>query len=707
MKGFSTGEGLPWLKDKARLAPFTFFWVILLAYGIYIPWLGLYGDDWMYLWNYHILGAQSFPAFVAIDRPYSAWIYILATGVIGERIWAYHLLALLLRYLDVLALWWVLKLIWPKHPRQVLTVALLFAVYPGFTQQSIPIEFIMHFTVLGLFLASLGLMILAVHSASQGKQLWNSIFLELLSLLCAAGMFSAEYFVGLELIRPVILWLALTEGQPLISKRVSVIVAWYWPFLLLLTGFIYWRVFIQRFEFYQPVLLVGLQANPVQQLLSLGQRFVNDLYQVTVRAWGKGFSFSGGLQTILFSSALIGFSLVTVGWLVVSPRQYRSRRTSSPEPIKDLTKEPVAGKETNKRVLPERFKWALQAALFGLVSLAVAGIPFWITDLPVSLTFPWDRATLPFMLGASLLLAALLEALFTQQIERFVLTCLVALSVGAFAKNERNYIKEWSEQSQLIWQLVWRAPQLKAGTTLVTERTSLNYLHDNGLTPLVNWTYDPKLTSNRFTYNVFELAMRKNTLNEVNLSAMGVPIERRLRSATFSSSTSEIVLFTFHSPSCLRIIRPDDVSNPAVPPPLRKIENFSQLDQIMIEASEDVVPPLTLGSEPPHTWCYYFEKADLARQVQDWPQVMALWEAADMLSFAPKNASEYEPFIEAFARLKDWDTAVQLSQAAMVDPQEVEGVCGIWNRVADALALDSPDLEKARELRQTLGCPAN
>ena len=30
------------------------------------------------------------------------------------------------------------------------------------------------------------------------------------------------------------------------------------------------------------------------------------------------------------------------------------------------------------------------------------------------------------------------------------------------------------------------------------------------------------------------------------------------------------------------------------------------------------------GSEPPHLWCYYFEKADLARQLQDWQSVLQL-----------------------------------------------------------------------------------
>ena len=43
----------------------------------------------------------------------------------------------------------------------------------------------------------------------------------------------------------------------------------------------------------------------------------------------------------------------------------------------------------------------------------------------------------------------------------------------------------------------------------------------------------------------------------------------------------------------------------------------------------DRAPDLTLpappfATEPGHTWCYFYEKAELARQIQDWDQIVAL-----------------------------------------------------------------------------------
>ncbi|MCD4672489.1 MAG: hypothetical protein K8R77_07495, partial [Anaerolineaceae bacterium] len=75
-----------------RSLPLAFLGAVLLSFGIFIPLWGLYGDDWIYMWNYHQFGAGGFIDFVAVDRPFSAWIYMLSTPLFGETIWLYHLL---------------------------------------------------------------------------------------------------------------------------------------------------------------------------------------------------------------------------------------------------------------------------------------------------------------------------------------------------------------------------------------------------------------------------------------------------------------------------------------------------------------------------------------------------------------------------------------------------------------------------------------
>ena len=39
-----------------------------IAYGISIPQLSFYGDDWIYIYNYHIAGPESFTLFTPCRR---------------------------------------------------------------------------------------------------------------------------------------------------------------------------------------------------------------------------------------------------------------------------------------------------------------------------------------------------------------------------------------------------------------------------------------------------------------------------------------------------------------------------------------------------------------------------------------------------------------------------------------------------------------
>jgi hypothetical protein len=88
------------------------------------------------------------------------------------------------------------------------------------------------------------------------------------------------------------------------------------------------------------------------------------------------------------------------------------------------------------------------------------------------------------------------------------------------------------------------------------------------------------------------------------------------------------------------------------------------------------------GPEPPHNWCYYYEKADLARQMGDWTQVARFGDEAFAASFRPDDPSEYLPFIEAYARLNRWNDAKQLAlSTADTMPILEPALCGLWQRV--------------------------
>jgi hypothetical protein len=158
-----------------------------------------------------------------------------------------------------------------------------------------------------------------------------------------------------------------------------------------------------------------------------------------------------------------------------------------------------------------------------------------------------------------------------------------------------------------------------------------------------------------------------------------------LRAASFDSSTAQILAFYDVPYGCLHVLDPDSgETQPQMPADLRPALDLSNLDQIKTTQGESTAPlPVGLfGSEPDHTWCYYYEKAELARQVGDWQTVVDLGNQADSLGLNPFWGSEWLPFIEGYARQGDWQKAESLTLDSLASyPLMASGVCETWSRI--------------------------
>ena len=88
----------------------------------------------------------------------------------------------------------------------------------------------------------------------------------------------------------------------------------------------------------------------------------------------------------------------------------------------------------------------------------------------------------------------------------------------------------------------------------------------------------------------------------------------------------------------------------------------------ILATSETMPPAQIFGSEPARTWCYYYEKAELAAQYGDWPTAVVLWRDAASRRLRAANSIELLPFIAASARLDDWEQAKTLTAGAQALP---------------------------------------
>ena len=660
----------PWTVPLALLG------LALLAYGPLIPLLGFYWDDLPYLWLYHVQGPPGFVDFVASDRPFSAWIFMLTTTLFGETAWPYHLFALLLRWLTAWVFWWVLKYVWPGEIRAATWAAFLFLVYPGFKQQPIALIYNHHFSVLFLFLLSLVCMLLAVR-----KPRW---FLPLtgLGLVFSAGMFSIEYFAGLELLRPVLLWLVMDEAGGSWKRKAGRVMRHWLPYLAMLGLFLYWRVFVFRFPSYQPQVVDRFLQAPLPALSELVRVVVTDFYTVVFIAWTEILQLPSGPLSWLAYLAIVAIGIAAV-WFFLD-------RLKSPEP-------------TGGGVSGDR--WARQALAVGSFAFLLGGLPVWITGLPVRLTYPFDRLTLGFLVGVGLVLVGHLELLFRSLVLRkVILVGLVGLSLGLHLQNANAYRRNSQILKDFLWQLTWRAPGLEPGTILLNENPPWTYYSDNSLTAPLNWTYAPGSSSLDLSYMFYDLDVRLGEgLPDLK---KGLPVNQEYRSMRFSGSTADILAVYYRPPGCVQVLDPlYTVSYPDLPHTLQKAVSLSDLSQISLLASSPASPPPNLfGSEPERSWCYYFEKAELARQAGAWPEVVTLWENAARDSRSPAEASEWLPFMEAFARVRDWEKAEQLAEQMMKNRDLRPMVCTAWERIAESMELEAPEKDIIGRIRSQADC---
>ena len=81
--------------------------------------------------------------------------------------------------------------------------------------------------------------------------------------------------------------------------------------------------------------------------------------------------------------------------------------------------------------------------------------------------------------------------------------------------------------------------------------------------------------------------------------------------------------------------------------------------------------------------CYYFQKADLARQMGNWEEVVKLGNKAFKLDDYPNSPIERFVFIEGYAHTGDWEKAMEYSKMSYRVSKDYVGplLCQLWKRI--------------------------
>jgi hypothetical protein len=671
------------LSFNLRSVPAALLAFCLLAFGLLIPTLGFYWDDWQMIWfNYATGPSGLFQAFQG-DRPVLALTFYLTSLITRPIPLDWQIMGLLSRFALALSFYWMIRQIWPKPSEAMVWAAILYAIYPGFKQQHISVIYANGFILLTALNLSIGFMAKAIRFP---KRYWLYTVLALISFTFCT--FSTEYYVGMELIRPLILFILIGRNIKGIKPRLFETAKQWLPYLVIMAIFLFWRVFIFGFPTYHPALIEKTSSGYLSKITYLIYRILFDIYQAGWLTWLQAFHFPT-LKDFEASSMVFSWVVSVVAGILAFI--YLLKLNAS-------NQEPQTSEAD--------YNLSFEFILVGALTMLVAGWPYWITNLPIDLTYQYDRFTLAFMSGSVLLLVGLIDWIFRLRIQKVILlSVLIGALCGTHLLNANSYRREWETLNDMFWQMTWRAPQIKQNTLLLTYTTPMQYYSDNSLTGPLNLIYAPdNHTLNLPYYLAFYDVRIGRSIPEIKT---GLPVRQEYRSATFNGNTDAALVFFYSSDHCLRFLNPTyDNDLPILPNELKEASVISNINLIIpTPAQPATLNPAAFNKEPEHNWCYYFEKADLARQQDQWAEVVSLNEEAFQKDYWPKDPSELLPLIEGYARTDRWDQSFEKAKEVYKKmPSLHEQICDIFNRSQKNATLDAATKTKFNKTMHQILC---
>ena len=676
------------LPSSRWLIPPVLLLLGILSYSLFAPSLGFNWDDWLQLLVKHNLGEKAYWAYFAYDRPTSAWTHILLMPILGENPTRWQIFTMLMRWLTAVNIWWCFSLLWPKYKRQAAMTAMLFTVYPTFTQQAISLAYHQHKLQYALFAFSLAAMVKAARSP---KHFW--LFTALALLAETLQLTITEFYCGVELIRPVLLWIIVRENSPDQRTCAKKTFAQWWPYLLPLAAYTIWRLFLLEFPIPDPhglELVSLLRSAPLSGLARLSRYALTDTLYVLLGSWQGPVSLMTqpmtGITFLSWGVGLLAAAAVVFTFCYPNPKQ--------------------VAEQTGQADKPER-TWFLQAFMVGLLVTLLGPLPIWLTGAQTIGDIHANRFALGSMFGASLLIVAVIEwaASPKHHAKAILLALLIGLSVSFHVRVSNEYRLAQADFRSFFWQLSWRAPHLEPHTALIA-RDETYPAQLSTVASALNLAYPtPASELHKLPYWAYRIQPDAEPTSDLPLS-----FQNQYRTLYFSASAADSLVL-YQQPdrsSCLWVLNEMDQYNPDIPENLRSRLPLSNMARISSQPANEGYPPVVLfGAAPANKWCYLFEKAELAVQEENWPEMQVLLASLEEINTKPErgNVREWLPFIAGYAHTGHWDNALSLTREAFEqNPAYAPMLCQVWDKSTEAIPSSVIKKNTLQTVQSELAC---
>jgi len=494
-----------------------------------------------------------------------------------------------------------------------------------------------------------------------------------------AGVFPTEYFVSIEPLRFLFIWVVVSEQVDSFGRRFVETLSCWWPYLLIWLANGAWLAYF---------FTVGGYASYQIEVVNEPVTMLHVFSTIGEAIWKAGFDIWVQIlvpvsRTLTAPTTLATIALIIVAFIFIFFY------------LKNLNFD--EGEARN---------FAISAILIGLAGIGLGRIPSFAAGLPLTLQSSFDRFMISMMLGGSLFIAGLVEVLIrNDRIKTYAFALLIALGIGGQFFNANIFRRDWTKQQEIYWQLAWRIPAMKPGTALLTHQLPIDYETDLSFTAPINWMYAPGYKRSDLPYALLytEKRLGGSSLPSLDKDAK---ISLSIRRVSFHGSTSQVLVIYMPQNGCLRVLDPargDQITYGGQSRFLTDAIPLSDLSNIIVE--DNNTARISFLPEPKHTWCYYFAKAELARQTGHWEQVIGLMDEARALGYKPEDPFEWLTYIEAQAQTGNISVARGKSMVVFKQENRTrKGLCELWKRVGATAPSKSQATNSVKQMLSVFEC---
>ncbi|MBI9049642.1 MAG: hypothetical protein JEZ00_09500 [Anaerolineaceae bacterium] len=664
----------PFLTDLRKRKEWIIIGMIVFISAVaYLPFIhhfGYYLDDWNLIWAGVTNGPQKLIQLYSIDRPFIGYVFAGMYSLLGEAAFGWNIAAFIFRLAGVFSFWWLVRMLWPKQKHHTMVMALLFAAYPGFLRQPNAIQYLMHIINFTFGVFSLA----ASVAVFQCSKRWTKIVLSAVAILCGLSSFlMMEYMVGLEGIRLAIFWILANRGNAIVWwKNWKQPLIHYIPYGLMTFVFLFWRLFIfksTRFATDVGMLMGQYVSDPIYKLLSIASNLFKDFFEVIVGGWTVvPYQYISAMRLKDFLTTILLVFFVGIGILFVF----------------------LTTHESPLQTEPKKENWSLEAIWLGVIAVLITMLPVILSNRSVAFYNTFDRYSLPGTIGMAIFIVGVLVRWAKPALHLWMPLIMLCTAVFTHIANGYVYQNNWEAQRDFWWQTYWRIPGLQDDTVLMASigSTGASMEEDYEIWGPANLIYHPDEKEIRILAEVLNV----NTLQNMQ---MGRGDERFMRTITFDRDYEKSLVLSIPSTSsCMHVmdnrISPVSTSeNPLV----AIAGDYSKSELIDLNPVKTAGMTASIfGEEPWKSWCYYYQKASLAEQTEDWEIVVNLGDEAQALGERADDWSEWLPFLHGYLFTENFDQANGLIPIIKSDVYLTSQVC---NLTEDALANAQDDVKIA------------